>query len=232
MKQAECSRDKHRLAAVGTADLDGVMLLAAIFGAEDMDAARLAGLHRQAGGDDGVERRGAEQFGLGFGEGDQRQAFGGGEGQAVFHRQHDGGRQKVRGFGQRDRGAVQIGRAVADRAERPFHRRAQIVGRVGHGADPGEAGLWRDHKPGHVAVIGAGLQRLGAPGGDGHHQITAHHAQLGEAGGVQRFGGDGDDRLPAASQHDRHAHAQVGAGAAEPFDNGGGKRHGQVPAVG
>ena len=80
--------------------------------------------------------------------------------------QDNGRRQQAGGFGQRNRGAVQVGGPVTQGAQRPFHRGAQIVGRVGDGFDPRQAHIgWQDD-PGNIAVIGPRFQCFRPPAGN------------------------------------------------------------------
>ncbi len=110
--------------------------------------------------------------------------------------------------------AVQLGRPLAPGPVRPAQRVREVERRVGRGAHPGDVGIVGQRDPRDVAVIGARLQRVGAPVRDGQvepgrrqpAQILEPLRPGGLGGQHQRAAGAGDER-------DRRADAQIGAGA-------------------
>jgi hypothetical protein len=141
--------------------------------------------------------------------------------QRAADRHHQRGGQKMRGLCQRQRRPVQVGPAIAHRGQRPLHRRPQIVRRVGKRPQPGQVRVNRGHDPGKIAVIGARLQRLGPPRGDGKLWLP-EGAQIRQPGSIQRLDGRHQCGPAGSRQNDRHAHAQITFGAGQAF--GGGKR--------
>ena len=227
MKQAECSRASTGCRAVRAADLDGVMLLAAIVGAEDVDAAgrlkrpsapgpRRPGAATEARASAGAARSSGSSVRLPLARKRGRRPATGST---------SGGGQQMRRFRQPERGAVQVGRAVAQGLERALHRRPQVIGRVGDRAQPVQAGVGGQREAREIAVIGAGLQRLGAPRGD--RQFGRAHARAGRPAGLRDSVSTATTsaRARRISQHHGHAHAQIGAGAGQAFDDAGAKRH-------
>ncbi|MPL60789.1 hypothetical protein SDC9_06351 [bioreactor metagenome] len=212
---------QHRLGAVGGTDLDGVMLLAAIVGAEDVEPALFGGAHRHAGGRDRGEHRGGRDLAQHLGGVERGQPLGRG----IRERGKQCRGQQLRGFRQRDRSAGKGGVALAAACQRPLHRHAQVVGRIGDRPQPGKIGVLRHHDPGEVAIIDAGLQRLGAPGGDREGE-RAEGGERRQPLGAQRL--DGDGKLPR--QHHGQPHAQIGAGTVQAFGGrrakGEGRHHG------
>jgi len=175
VKQAECRRARTGLAA----DFDGVVFGAAIIGAEDVQPTGLCGGHRQAGRNDRRQRRKPGQIGaIGLRQHGQR-VFGG-QGRAVGDADHQHGRQQLRRFCQRKRGALQIGRAIAVAGQRAFHGHIQIVSRIGNGDKPAQISLVRHRQAGNIAVIGAGFQGFGTAGGE-HQFGIAKRAKGGKA---------------------------------------------------
>ena len=129
------------------------------------------------------------------------------------------------GFGEEKGGAVQVGGAVAQAGQRALHRVAQIIRRVGQRPQPEGIAVVRHHDAHQIAVIGAGFQRLGPAGGEGQNWL-AKSAQGRQTGGVEGLHRHHQRGLTAAGQHHRHPHAQIGAGAGEKLDRGGGEGHG------
>ncbi len=213
--------------AVGATDLDGIVFLAAILGAEDVDAARLRRGHGQASRYDGMQRRCAQKLGSGLGQRQQGQISFRGKCKRIDDRDHDGCRQKMGGFGQRDGGAVKIGRPVAQGPQRAFHRCTQVVGGVGDGAQPFDTLGGGDAKPGKVVVIGPRLERFRAPGSNRKFGLPKA-AQRGKTLGRQRFDRDDQCRVAIARQHDGNAHAQIGPRAGKTFDDGGTQDHAPI----
>ena len=214
---------QYRFVAVGAADFDGVMLGAAIIGAEDVQTSGFGCSHRQAGRDHRGEGGKAVKVGA-IGIGEQRQVVAGGQRQPVgnCNQQHCG--QQLRGFRQGNRGAVQRGRAIAQRHQRAFHRHVQIVGWVSHRAQPAQIGLVGHAQAGEVVVIGNSLQRLGAAGGQRQFG-GAFGAQGGKAIMGQLLDRGAEHGLAAARQNDGQAKPQVSAGAGKDFGGGGAQAH-------
>jgi len=104
---------QHRAGAVGLADLDGIMFLAAVLGANDVQPPGLGYRQRQARADHRVER--ADGLGQRRGGGgiDKGQRPGGGKARRVIERQHQRRRQEPRRLGQPQRQPVQPGVALA-----------------------------------------------------------------------------------------------------------------------
>ena len=92
--------------------------------------------------------------------------------------------------------------------QRPFHRAAQIVCRVGDRLDPpGRCVVWQHH-PGKIAVIGPRLQRCRTTRGNDKNRIAAKRQQIGQALRGQGFGCKYKNRS-GAQKHYGNAHAQV-----------------------
>jgi hypothetical protein len=147
------------------------------------------------------------------------------DGQGIGQGQHHRRRQQMRRLGQQQGGAVQVGPAVAQRVERPLHRHAQVIDRVGHRGHPFHPGTRRQQQTRQIAVIGARLQRFGPPRGDRQFR-RPQRAQRRQPFGRQRLGRQRQRPAAAISQHNGHAHAQITACAGKLFDDGQGKRHG------
>lgn len=131
-------------------------------------------------------------------------------------------------FRERERCAGEARPAAPQGAQRPLHRQAQIVGRIGHRPQPLDARGIRQLDPGEIVVIDPGLQRLGAPRGDGEHGL-AQKPQVGQSAGLQRLDGHGHRARPVFGQHHGHAHPEIAPGAVQAFDDAKRERHGRVP---
>ena len=215
---------QDRLAAIRIADLDSVMFFSAILRAEDMEASCFGYLHRQAGVHHRVERAAVVECRADLLQVEAGQLVPVGKIAAVRYLEHQRRREQPGGLDQAQRGAVQRGLAAPCAGEGALHRHAQVVGRVGDAVDPGRGGIAGQGNARQIAVIGARLQCLRAAGGDRQHRRPAHGQQVGQARVGQGFGSQHNSR-PRAVKHDRHAHAQVGAGAGHPFGDVRGKGH-------
>ena len=155
---------EHRPGAVGGADLDRIMLLRAVERAEHPHAGGLGDRERHA-------RR--SDLGQGAGIGPRRRRAGldhaeaaGRQRRGALRRDGDderGGKQ-MRLLADGDRGAVEGRRALATADEGSLHRPGKVGRGIGRGADPVEPRIARQRHAREVAVVGAGLERLGAPG--------------------------------------------------------------------
>jgi hypothetical protein len=125
---------QHRGIARRTADFDGIVFLGTVVGAEHVQPPGLGHLKRQAGGNDRVQRTDhIAKTGTGRQPG---QIMGCGKTGRVVQWQHQCGGQQSRRLGQCDRGAVGVGGSVTQGFQRPFHRCAQIVRRIGNATHP------------------------------------------------------------------------------------------------
>ncbi len=216
---------QHRLVARGLADLDGVVLLPAVLGAEDVDAPRLRHLQRHAARDDGLNGAGIGQNVDGRRGIHTGQPVRGGETLGVVDLKHQNGRQDSRRLDQLECEPVQIGRPLPRGLERPLHRLAQIVGRVRDGRDPGRRGIGRQHDPGEVAVIWPRLERLRPTRRDRQNRLPLHLHQGTHAVGGHGFGCEDQRAGVAPPQHDAQPHAQIGTRAGQRFGDVGGQAH-------
>jgi len=176
--------------------------------------------HRQAGSGDRVQAGGGGHGDLRFSGVKAGEAGGG----IARQRHQQGGRKQPGRFGQRQRGAVQIGRAIAQGFERAFHRHAQIVGGVGERLQPAKVCALGHRDTREIIIIGAGLQRFGAPRGQRKGQ-RPERGHRGQPGGGKRFDRRRQRHAPTP-QHHRQAHAQIGAGAVQPFNGSGAQGQG------
>ena len=179
---------KNRRRAIGATDLDRVMFGAAVLWPEDVQPPCLGGLHRQAGGGDRGQRVMLQQVGLRDGRREPGQQVRFGKFHGVAQRHDKRGGQKLSGFHQGERKAVQPGAALPFSQQRTFHRHAQIVGGVGHGADPAGIGLIRQSDAREIAVICDRFQRCRTAIRDRQNRAPKG-PDRGKAVGVQGLGG-------------------------------------------
>ena len=206
------------------ADLDGVVLLAAVLGAKDMEPSRLGRRHRHAGGNDGMKRRGFGQDRRGAVPVHQGERLGARQRRDIGDRHQKCRRQEPGGFRQPDRRAGEGCVALAAALQRALHGRCEVARGIGHGGDPGRRRVAGHDEARDIAVIGTGLQRGGPLVGDGECQ-GAEGGECGETHGIECLGRKREHARAPGDERYRHAHAQVGAGAVQAFDDVGAEGH-------
>ena len=206
---------QNRCGAVRATDFDGVMFIRAIFGAEDVQAGILGRAQRDTGRDHPLQPAEGQQMRRGHGRVDHAEVMGGGKTGAILKRDHKGGGQQARAFDQSQGQAVQIGVAVAAGLERAFHRGRQVIGGIGKALHPGQISTLGQRHARQIAIVGARLERFGAPAGQ--RQIGLHAQRVHIAQPLRRQGFDRQHQNAGAghTKHHRHTHAQIGAGTGQ-----------------
>ena len=220
---------EYRLGTVRAADLDGVMLVRAILGPEDVQPGVLRRAQRHLGRDHVIEPRQRQHVGacrVGLDDGQHlalRKAFG------VLKRQDQGGGQQPRRFHEGDRQPVQPGVAAPAGGERALHRLGQVIRWIGDRLHPVEPRIARKDHPRQIAVIGPRLQRFGPARSNGQVKLSRQRPQHRQPRRRNRLGRDHQRAARPRLQHHRHPHAQVGAGTGEQFSEIGREGHGRLP---
>ena len=96
-----------------------------------------------------------------------------GKAASVRQIQNQNRRQKPGRFHQLQRSAVGLHITTTGAFERPFHRRAQIISRIGDALHPGWCRVVGQRQPRQILIIDPRLKRLGPP--RGHCQKRDHH---------------------------------------------------------